>query len=49
MTSSPITSWQTDGEIIETVTHFIFLGSKKVWAVTSDVKFKDNCSLEEKL
>ena len=28
MTSSPITSWQIDGETVETVTHFIFLGSK---------------------
>ena len=28
MASSPITTWQIDGEIMETVTHFIFLGSK---------------------
>ena len=28
MASSPITTWQTDGEIMETATHFIFLGSK---------------------
>ena len=32
MASGPITSWQTDGETMETVTHFIFLGSK----ITSD-------------
>ena len=38
MGSSPITSWQTDGETMETVTDFIFLGSK----ITAD----DNCSYE---
>ena len=43
MASSPITSWQTDGETMETVTDFIFLGSK----ITADGK--DACSLEEKL
>ena len=32
--SSPITSWQTDGEKMETVTDFIFLGSKSQWMVT---------------
>ena len=31
MVSSPITSWHIDGEIKETVTDFIFLGSKKIW------------------
>ena len=46
MASSPITSWQTDGEIMETVTDFIFLGSKTMTAV---MKLKDACSLEEKL
>ena len=46
MASSFITSWQTDGEIMETVTDFIFLGSKTMTAV---MKLKDACSLEEKL
>ena len=49
MASSPITSWQIDGETMETVTNFIFLGSK----ITADddltMKLKDACSLEEKL
>ena len=45
MASSPITSWQTDGETMETVTDFILGGSK----ITAAVKLKDACSLEEKL
>ena len=45
MASGPITSWQIDGETMETVTDFIFLGSK----VTAAMKLKDACSLEEKL
>ena len=49
MASGPITSWQTDGETMETVTDFISLGSK----ITADgdvaMKLKDTCSLEEKL
>ena len=45
MASGPITSWQIDGETMETETDFIFLGSK----ITADVKLKDACSLEEKL
>ena len=50
MASSPITSWQIDGETIETVTDFIFLGSK----ITTDddftaIKLKDSGSLEENL
>ena len=46
MASGPITSWQIDGEkTVETVTDFIFLGSK----VTAAMKLKDACSLEEKL
>ena len=45
MASGPITSWQVDGETMETVTDFIFLGSKIIAAM----KFKDACSLEEKL
>ena len=45
MASGPITSWQIDGEIVETVTDFIFLGSKIIAAM----KLKDACSLEEEL
>ena len=47
MASGPITSWQTGGEIIETETKFIFLGSKII-AMTV-MKLKDTCSLQEKL
>ena len=49
MASSPITSWQIDGETMETVTDFIFLGSKSLQMVTAALKLKDACSLEEKL
>ena len=45
MVSDPITSWQIGGETMETVTDFIFLGSK----MTVAMKLKDTCSLEEKL
>ena len=45
MASSPITSWQIDGETMETLTGFLFLGSK----ITAAMKLKDACSLEEKL
>ena len=44
--SSPITLWQIDGE---TVTDFIFLGSRITADVTTAMKLKDACSLEEKL
>ena len=47
MASSPITSWQTDGETMETVTDFLLLGSKIT--ADSDCSLKDACSLEEKL
>ena len=47
--SGPITSWQIDGETMETVTDFIFLGSKITADVTAAMKLKDACSLEEKL
>ena len=47
MASDPITSWQVDEETMETVTDFIFLGSKIT--VTAAMKLKDACSLEEKL
>ena len=45
MASGPITSWQINGETMETVTDFLFLGSK----VTAAMKLKDACFLEEKL
>ena len=47
MASGPITSWQIDGEIMETVTDFIFLNSKIT--ADGDMKLKDIYSLEEKL
>ena len=47
--SGPITSWQIDGEIMETVTDFIFLGSTILRMVSAAMKLKDACSLEEKL
>ena len=46
--SGPITSWQIDGEKVETVTDFISLGSK-LTVVIGARKLKDACSLEEKL
>ena len=49
MTSAPSTSWLIDGERMERVTDFIFLGSKSLWTVTEAMKLKDACSLEEKL
>ena len=49
MASNPITSWQIDGERVETVTDFIFLGSIITGMVTEAMKLKDACSLEEKL
>ena len=49
MASGPITSWQIDGEAMETVTDFICLGSKITALVTPVMKLKDACSLEEKL
>ena len=49
MASGPITSWQIDGERMETVRDFIFLGSKITADVTAVLKLKDTCSLEEKL
>ena len=45
MASSPITSWQIDKETMETVTDFIFLGSKILQVVTAAMKLKDACSL----
>ena len=49
MSSSPITSWQIDGETMETVADFIFGGSKSLQMVIAAMKLKDPCSLEEKL
>ena len=49
MASGPITSWQIDGETIETVTDFIFLGSKSLQMIIAVMKLKDTCPLEEKL
>ena len=49
MASGPITSWQIDGETMETLTHFILGASISVQMVTITMKLKDTCSLEEKL
>ena len=49
MASSPITSWQIYGEIMETVTDFIFGAAKSLQIVTAAMELKDACSLEEKL
>ena len=49
MTSGPITSWQIDGETMETLTDFIFWVPKSLQMVTSAMKLKDARSLEEKL
>ena len=50
MASGPITSWQRDGETVETVTNFYFLGlQKSLQMVTTAMKLKDTCFLEEKL
>ena len=49
MASSPITSWEIDGETVETVTDFIFVGSKSLQIVTTAMKLKDTYSLEGKL
>ena len=49
MASGPITSWQIDGETIETVADFIFGAPKSLQMVTAAMKLKDACSLKEKL
>ena len=49
MASSLITSWQIDGETMETVTDFILEAPKSMRMVTVAMKLKDACSLEEKL
>ena len=49
MASDPITSWQIDGETVETAADFILGGSKITEMVTEAMKLKDASSLEEKL
>ena len=50
MASGPITSWEIDGETVETVSDFIFGGApKSLQMVTAAIKLKDAYSLEEKL
>ena len=49
MASGPITSWQIDGETVETVTVFIFWAPKSLQMVTEAMKLKDACPLEEML
>ena len=49
MASSPITSWQIDGEIVETVTDFILGGSKITADGDCSHEIKDTCSLDEKI
>ena len=48
MASSPITSWQIDGEAIEKVTDFILWAPKSLQMVAAAMKLKETCSLEEK-
>ena len=50
MASGPITSWEIDGETVETVSNFVFGGApKSLQMVTAAMKLKDSCSLEERL
>ena len=49
MASGPITSWEIDGETMETVSDFILGAPKSLEMVTSAMKLKDTYSLEEKL
>ena len=49
MASGPITSWQIDGETVETVSGFILGGSKPLRMLTAAMKLKDSYSLEGKL
>ena len=49
MASGPITSWEIDGETVETMSDFIFLGSKTLLMVSAAMKLKDTYSLEGKL
>ena len=47
--SSPITSWEIDGETVDTLSDFIFLAPKSLQMVTAAMKLKNTCSLEGKL
>ena len=49
MASGPISSWQIDGETMETVTDFIFWVPNSLQRLTAAMKLKNTCSLEEKL
>ena len=49
MASGPITSWEIDGETVETVSNFIFGAPKSLQMVIAAMKLKDVYSLEEKL
>ena len=49
MASGPITSWEIDGETVQTVADFIFRAQKSLQMVTVAMKLKDICCLEEKL
>ena len=49
MASGPVSSWQIDGETMETVRDFIWGAPKSLQMVTAAMKLKDTCSLEEKL
>ena len=49
MASSPISSWQIDGETVETVADLFFWAPKSLWIVIAAMKLKGTCSLEDKL
>ena len=49
MASGPITSWEVDGETVETVADFVFWAPKSLQMVNAAMKLKDTYSLEEKL
>ena len=49
MVPGPITSWEIDGETVETVADFILGAAKSLQMVTAAMKLKDPCSLDEKL
>ena len=49
MASGPITSWQIDGETVETAAYFIFWAPKSLQVVNAAMKLKDSYSLEGKL
>ena len=49
MVSGPVTSWQIDGETMETVTRLFSWAPESLQIVTAAMKLKDTCSLEEKL